>query len=230
MYKTIDLEGNFRVEIQYDTEPINPREYDNLGTIAYKHDRYKLGEEVIRDPIDWICEKLDIDPEEYTNSYLAKVEELMKERFVILPLYLYDHGDITISTESFGCRWDSGKVGYIYVSKEDVIKEFESTWNTESNKEWREKYHAGKDMFGIAENILRQELKTFDQYLRGEVYGFTLYDNETEEELDSCWGYFGNESIEHIVEECKGYTLSHQERKAEQFLVEMNKLELSEVY
>jgi len=51
-------------------------------------------------------------------------EELMtiiEEKHVILPLYLYDHGGITMNTGGFSCRWDSGQVGWIYASKESLI-------------------------------------------------------------------------------------------------------------
>ena len=40
-----------------------------------------------------------------------------------------------------------------------------------------------------AENLLRTEVETYDQYLRGECYGFQLY--EDGEEIDSCWGFLG---------------------------------------
>ena len=44
---------------------------------------------------------------------------------------LYDHSGLAMSTESFSGRaphaeWDSGQVGWIYVSKEDALKEFDA--------------------------------------------------------------------------------------------------------
>ena len=41
-----------------------------------------------------------------------------------------------------------------------------------------------------AENRLHSEVETYDQYLRGECYGFQLY--EDGEEIDSCWGFLGD--------------------------------------
>lgn len=47
----------------------------------------------------------------------------------ILPLYLYDHSMLSISTGCFAGRahhaeWDSGQVGYIYIDKETATKNF----------------------------------------------------------------------------------------------------------
>lgn len=46
----------------------------------------------------------------------------------IMPLFLYDHGGLTMSTSSFVGRahhaeWDSGQVGYIYLDKATAMKE-----------------------------------------------------------------------------------------------------------
>lgn len=43
-------------------------------------------------------------------------------QYVILPLYLYDHSGITISTGPFSCPWDSGQVGWIYAPKDTFRK------------------------------------------------------------------------------------------------------------
>ncbi|GHV34412.1 hypothetical protein FACS18949_10420 [Clostridia bacterium] len=40
-------------------------------------------------------------------------------------LYLYDHSGLTINTTGFPCPWDSGQIGWAYVSHTDIIKEYD---------------------------------------------------------------------------------------------------------
>jgi len=58
----------YKIVIDYDNDSESPREWDNLGTIAYKHRNFTLGEEVITDPIDWLSEKLDLTEKHYPFS------------------------------------------------------------------------------------------------------------------------------------------------------------------
>ena len=98
------------------------------------------------------------------------------ENWVVLDLYLYDHSGITMATHPFSCPWDSGKVGVIYATS-DKIKE----WYGEVTKETMEK----------AMEALEQEVKTYDQFLTGQVWGYRVM--EGDEEKDSCWGFYQNE-------------------------------------
>ena len=94
---------------------------------------------------------------------------VISEKYLMLPLYLYDHSGLALRTESFigkavHAEWDSGQVGWIYVSKEAALKEF-----------------GGEKMTGAirkqAEDLMRSEVAVYDAYLRGECYGFELYKN-----------------------------------------------------
>lgn len=61
--------------------------------------------------------------------------------------------------------------------------------------------------------ILPSVLKTLQEWLNNEIYGFNLYDLNKEISskfpgtsksmfsIDSCWGYYGNSGIEQILEE-----------------------------
>lgn len=108
-------------------------------------------------------------------------EKLKKDEkaIAILPLYLYDHSGITMRTTPFGDRWDSGQVGFIYTTKEKMKDR--GKVSLEEVKDW-----------------LREEVKTYDQYLTGDVYGFKLFElkNGTWQESDSSWGYYGSDDKE----------------------------------
>jgi len=182
--------GNLRLTIEQDSLDESPREWDNMGTIAYKHRDYILGEEKIDEPIDWLAGMLGLDTEdmEYTNEQRAELEEKFYKgnKFLALPIFLYDHSGQTIATTPFGCRWDSGKVGYIYVTEEKVIKEY-GDFSEESQAK------------AIA--CMESEVKTFDQYIRGEVYGFREEEvikceacgHIEYEQKDSCCGFYGTD-------------------------------------
>ena len=106
----------------------------------------------------------------------------LKKEHIVLPLYLYDHSALAMSTDSFIGRavhaeWDSGQVGWIYVSKEDIRAEYQVDRITPSVREQ-------------AENRLKDEVRIYDAYLRGECYGYELYKNG--ELTDSCWGFVGS--------------------------------------
>lgn len=159
------------LQIEQDLDPMNPREDPILGTMACWHGRYSLGDE-----------QPDCDPQEYLKG-LGDI--------ISLPLYLYDHGGITMNTTGFHCPWDSGQVGYIYVTKKSIREEF--GWKRISKKRYRQ-----------VEEILEAEVKIYDHYISGEVYGFIL--EEDGEEVDSCWGFYGpdhhsNGLADHIPEE-----------------------------
>ena len=92
---------------------------------------------------------------------------------------MYDHGGITISTSPFSCPWDSGKIGVIFVSRKKVREEY--SWKVITNKRKNQIIQ-----------YLKSEITTYDQYIRGDVYGYRVIDSDGEE-LDSCWGFFGED-------------------------------------
>lgn len=94
---------------------------------------------------------------------------------VILPIYLYEHSGQTINTGGFSCPWDSGQVGFIYVDATKIKKEYGA-----DNAETREK----------AKACLVSEIKTLDDWLRGNVWGYVIEDSQGEH-VDSCWGFIG---------------------------------------
>ena len=133
---------------------------------------------------------------------------VISEKYLMLPLYLYDHSGLAMSTESFvgkavHAEWDSGQVGWIYVSKETALKEF-----------------GGEKMTGAvrkqAEDLMRSEVAVYDAYLRGECYGFELYKNGVLS--DSCWGFIGDlqeackAMADYLPNECKGMVEHLEER------------------
>lgn len=192
-----------KLRIVQDSSPESPREWDNLGTIAYKHSSYTLGEEEIDEPIEWLESMLGINNAYiYSNERLRQLEERFFNDYIALPLYLYDHSGISLSTSSFSCRWDSGKVGYIYISKDKVREEYGVKRINDKLKE-------------RVLSVLENEIKTFDMYVSGEVYGFEILD-EDGEVVDSCYGFFGDNHaesgmLEHIDSELLGLTESELE-------------------
>jgi hypothetical protein len=163
--ETLKLKDGRVLEIYQDDCPESPREFwDNLGTMVCWHRRYNLGDK-------------QADPEEAAE---------MVKGAVCLPLYLYDHSGITMRCAPFSCPWDSGQVGWIFVSKERIRQEFGKCGKSEIEK---------------AKEILRGEVETYDLYLTGDVYFFRLVKPATcatcghtePEVLDSCGGFYGHD-------------------------------------
>jgi len=158
--------GKYEIEIIPDESPESPREWDNLGTMVCFHNRYNLGDEG-----HGFADVYDFN--EFWKSNKKNIG-------VILPLYLYDHSGITMSTERFSCPWDSGQIGWIFISKEKMRTEY-------SYK------RVSKKLKSRVAGYLRGEVKVYDQYLTGDVYGYRITDTETDEEVDSCWGFYGSD-------------------------------------
>lgn len=129
-------------------------------------------------------------------------QQVVQEHYYILPLYLYDHSGISMSTGSFGCPWDSGQVGYMFVTKEKARAE----WGTHNMLPIMEDgvckgYTQGEPRTDADYyKLLEGEVETYDQYLTGDVYGYIVEeldeDGDVVEEHDSCWGFYGSDSAE----------------------------------
>ena len=169
-----------KLKVVHDSCAESPREWDNLGTIAYKHSRYTLGEVEINEPIEWLESMLNLQEKGiYTNERLAELESKFFNQFLALPIYLFDHSGQSISTKPFRCSWDSGKVGYIYTDKKAVLSQFGGKKVTKKLKE-------------RILNYLNSEVETYNEYVEGNVYGFQIVD-EDENIIDSCYGFYGRE-------------------------------------
>ncbi len=199
---TIKYKGH-NIEIHTDDDPMNPRtEWDNLGKMVCFHNRYNLGDEHGHDDVDdFMLHLVEEVSDEYPEIF-DKLEEnyddgyergrnltqtIVENHYYILPLYLYDHSGITISTGEFSCPWDSGQVGWIYVSKKEAEKQ---GWDDPAKR---------------AIKYLGSEVTVYDQYLTGEVYGY-MTEATTDNGADyqgSCWGFFGDDGKELMIQEAK---------------------------
>lgn len=169
---------NFKLEIEQ-CEGYNPREDDNITKMVCFNRRYNLGD------------KHDYRHENYNNFSELKDDIIKNENVAIIePLYLYDHSGITISTTPFNCRWDSGQVGFVFITKESIRQNYGIKNVT---KKYIEK----------SKEILKGEVKTYDDYITGNVYCYHLEADGTD---DSCSGFLGdvkdNGIFEYIPNEC----------------------------
>lgn len=147
------------VEITQDEYSPNPRTgFDNMGTMVCWHRRYNLGDD-----------QPSATPTEYEN--------ILPKGSVVLPLYLYDHSGITMKTSPFSCQWDSGQVGFIFVTPEKIREEYSVKRIT-------------KKLIEKCKEVLVSEVATYDSYISGDVWVVTEKD-ENGDEVDSCGGYYG---------------------------------------
>ena len=145
----------------------------------------------------------------------AKVQAITEKalgKVVMLPLFLYDHSGLRMKVGSFQgllpqghAEFDSGQVGFIYITYEGIKKEYGGKRVTRAMLKKVEKY-------------LGCEVDTYDDYLSGNVHGFMIRperdDGEVEDWEGGCWGFFGNakdsglldqakDEVDHTIEEAK---------------------------
>lgn len=147
---------------------------------------------------EWVEDVFDSEEDAVEFCHEAFIEqatdeelfEIIKQNTFILPLYLYDHSGLTISTKHvypYNDRWDAGQVGWIFVTKEKAKKELPNSTDEELEKKVIE--------------ILEGEVEEYDCYLTGEVYGFVIKEEEKCEccghvdydIVESCFGFYGND-------------------------------------
>jgi len=162
--------NNRTVVLLYDLCPQDPREWDNLTTMACWHRRLKLGDKQLNT--------------RYTEEEFR--EFVGEEILAILPLYLYDHSDITIRTTPFSCQWDSGQVGFAYITKSNAEK-----WGCGDGGDWTQEK---------LENVIRSDVEIYDWYLTDQCSGYQILGLDGEVITD-CWGFLG--PIENCREEAK---------------------------
>lgn len=150
------LYKDYLISIDYDWDPINPREWDNFGTMVCFHGKYTLGD------------KHDLQSPDYSSwSEVRDAIEADLGGLVILPLYLYDHGGISMSvgaSRGQHAAWDSGQVGFIYCTDGDMVD------------------NGIKDL-DQAEALLRGEVDAYNRYLTGDLYTYRIEKSST---CDSC--------------------------------------------
>jgi len=234
----------YRLRIVVDECAEDPRNWDNLGTMVCGHRRYDLGDEKAENT------ELYSSWDEWLENEVIKPNGGW-DKVVVLPLYLYDHGGITMNTTGFSCPWDSGQVGWIYCTKEKLREETGYSEDELFNKDRHRIPKVGEHvkvkgfedkgwgmvekidevvtvnfdynkipsarkpenvlivklseiievMADMAEQILKEEVKVYDLYLRGEVYGYVIErkvvcecrGHVEFEHVDSCFGFYGRD-------------------------------------
>ncbi len=178
--------GDEKLEIFFDENPESPREYDNLGVMVCSHSQYSLGDE-----------QIDCSFQEY----LDKNDMTQDDIAIQLPLWLYDHSGITMSCGDrvypYDDQWDSGCVGVIYATKKKLMEEYSVE-------------RISSKLIERVTGYLKNEVKTYDDYLRGNVYGYIHskilncdLEHEHTETIDSCSGFIGDPEENGIYQEFK---------------------------
>ena len=142
---------------------------------------------LVFDHRDFCVERDGFDPQEIFEEAYSKGERMFKG-YWIFPVTAYIHSGVALYlTDQKVDRWDSSFKGFVLVSHEEF----------------------GKPLESVAEKAAEGLIDTWNNYLRGEVYGWST-------DWDSCGGYYGDESIPDMIEEAKGsidYALKQETEK-----------------
>jgi hypothetical protein len=171
METTFDLTENRKLIVSYDEWAESPRNWDNLSKMIFFGKHSHLGD------------KHNINSDDY-NGWEELEEAIRKEYNVVIleKVYAYSHGGMTISTSPFSCPWDSGTLGFVIITKEDIKENY--GWKVLTKKRLDK-------AINFLDNIIKGEIKVLDNYINGEVFSFQIQDEAGEIE-DSCCGFYGD--------------------------------------
>jgi hypothetical protein len=187
--ETFKLTNGRTLTMKQDQWADNPRSWDNLSKVILFGGKKSLGD------------NHSIDSSRFANwEQNKKGVEREYNVAIIKPVYMYSHSGETISTSPFSCRFDSGQIGWVLVTKEDIRKAY-------TIKNVMQRY------IDDAEKVLEGEIETLDQYVSGEVYQFEITDEDGNHE-DSCSGFYGsdikeNGILDYVSEEDRELVLAH---------------------
>ncbi len=156
-----------RLVIEQDEFPEDPRSWDNLETMLCCHREYHLGDcnsnKETEEQLAEICRKYGKSDEEIDEMTFAEEVQFILDQDDVcgLPLWLYDHSGISISTRR-QCSWDSSFIGLIFVEKDFFI---EHTCIT-NEENWKKE----------AKGMLEDKIEVYNYFLQGNVYTWTLYE------------------------------------------------------
>lgn len=206
VFEKVDAEGKkFRLTFIQDVDSNNdPRNWDDTSHLICWHRRYELGDKHnYKSPEDFFVTMLEqlgysqaeietfIEPRDEDKSRMAAFDRCLdmisRQDVAICKLYLYDHSGICMSISDFNDPWDSGVVGFGYITKEEYRKRV----GTIDELHWKD----------AALECIVDEVKLYSQYLEGDVYGFKVDEvsvcpccgKESISTVDSIWGFFGND-------------------------------------
>lgn len=186
--------GQYTIHIETDDCSESPRDWDNLGKMVCKHNRYTLGDKESEN-IPWA----EFDSWDEVQSYLEKNYDIA----IILPLFLHDHSSLSMNTGGFNDRWDSGQVGFIFIERDKIKREYGVK-------------RISKKLLEKVTGYLKGEVETYSKYLGGEVYWYQIINTKTGEEIDSCGGWYGHIEVE---EECNRIVDALPQSNAEDFII-----------
>ena len=126
----------------------------------------------------------------YTAHRRYRPEKEFDDHFDIDKVF-EGHIGTTVSTSPFSCPWDSGFFGIIAVPLDKVRREY--GWKNITAKRRKR-----------IEGYLQDEISTLDNYYTGEVFGYRIMpESDDDNELDSCWGFYGTECMKELEAECR---------------------------
>lgn len=157
----------WELKIQQDEYTDNPRGWETLGKICVSN-RCKYTDDesgfANSDELEWCDRQADLGT-------------LERKGYIVLPLSVYDHSGVKIYIGNKCDKWDSGQIGWYIASKEDIRK-------------WYNVKRITKKILDKVVECMEYEVKTYNAYINGDVYEFTLYHDD--EEVDSLGGFYNN--------------------------------------
>ncbi len=200
----------YRVTITQDEMVGSPRDWDNVSTfVCNGHRRYRLGDEdaestargAVRASRDYRATWEDGDSYGDGDTFKLRGERgpaldlrdpvdlwtavQLCSDIVAQPLFLYDHSGLSISTGGFACPWDSGQIGFAFVTLATIRRESTHKRMTAAARQW-------------ARSAIDAECGTYDSFLSGEVWRANV-DTLDGEHVDSCGGFYGRDAVESFI-------------------------------
>ena len=146
-----DNSGHF-FKLFYDEYSESPRLDDNVATILTWERNYNSPDEN-DDTFEEFAEKHGVDVSKGCNLD-SVMEAMRKEGYYVVPVYALHHGVSHYSIDDFNDPWDSGVAGIAFCKKQKGLP----------------------DNDDLLRRIIEDEIKKYDAWVNGEVYGIMLLD------------------------------------------------------
>ncbi len=193
--KTVTVEKSgykHTIKLYPDCHAEDPRDWDgHISTFALTHKRYNMANE-----FNWL------NFNDY-NSF-DEVLEAVKEREKIVAYRWvrgYEHGSLVLSLSAagqFSCPWDSGWMGFIFVTEESM----KENYPTLPRDDWEK----------TANEAIEAEFKTYNAYVVGDVYCYRITGDLCD---DSCCGYYSSEDAISEAESIVDAVVKHKLEEAD---------------